>query len=287
MLGTKRKLIFETCANCGKKIEDDESAILVDADNDLVFCQESCLQEYFSPRIEALEEEHLSLRSKHDLPTAKFPEYEYLLSALLNDPDEVWEEEQNDDEEGEPLAFFIGEFLHKNETVFYCAAVYLSEERPSFVLMHFPTADERLVQAYRRGRQIYDGQTSEQGEDLSPHEVSELDEFPSRLHEELMSFRSDEDIEEDEFGRYMNFIIDTLDEPEEMWQSTDEDGQAYLVFIKHHEVDGESVALIVMTADNEDEESGEVLFSIPTKDAKLLEKARVGQNILTEEDEED
>src|SRR5687767_8904250 len=113
------RLIFETCSNCGKKITDEETSLLVDDHNNLIFCSEGCLKENFENEIEQLEEEYLRFRSSTDIPLADFPKYEHLLTVLLNDPEEVWEVESFGDEP--PLSFFIGEFLHEKEQVFYVA----------------------------------------------------------------------------------------------------------------------------------------------------------------------
>jgi len=280
----KRKIIFEACANCGAKIEDDEKAIVIDQDNDLIFCGEECLHEFFSPQIDTMEEEHLQLRSKQDIPAQDFKEYEYILPALLNDPDEVWEEQAGEDSAYQ-LTYFIGEFLHAKQNVFYVAAVYLTEERPSFVFLHFPTLDERLVNAYRRGEQIYNSLTSEQGEDLSPSQITDVDDYPSKLYEDLVANRSEEDIDPDEFNTYQGFVQATLDHPHEVWRDADEFGEGYVIYIAHFENDGERFAYIVLTTDEDHEEPDKVLFALPTLDEQLVNRIRVGKNILKREEE--
>src|SRR5208282_2020772 len=93
-----RRLIFEVCANCSKKIVDDEVAVLVDEHNDLVFCDDNCVHEYFEAEINNLEMEHIKLRGDKDIPVKDFVKYEHFLSMVLNEPDEIWEGEAREDE---------------------------------------------------------------------------------------------------------------------------------------------------------------------------------------------
>src|ERR1700683_1514658 len=106
-----RRLIFEVCSNCGKKIVDDEVAILVDEHNDLIYCDDHCVHEYFETEINALETEHLKLRSDKDLSLKESGTFEHFLPMVLNEPDEIWEVDTAEDEA--PLTFYIGEFFHE------------------------------------------------------------------------------------------------------------------------------------------------------------------------------
>src|ERR1700677_4630560 len=106
-----RRLIFETCSNCGKKIMDDEAAILVDEHNDLIFCDDNCVQEYFETEIASLEKEHYKMRGEKDISPKTFHAYEHFLEMVLSEPDEIWEVDTGQDQA--PLSFYIGEFFHE------------------------------------------------------------------------------------------------------------------------------------------------------------------------------
>jgi hypothetical protein len=276
---TKRKLIFEVCANCGKKITDDEIAVLVDDDNDLIFCQDSCVKEHFDSDIERLEDEHIALRGSTDIPLEDFAKYENFLPLVLNEPDEIWEIEAEDEA---PLAFYIGEFLHENETIFYVAAVYLTAERPSFVYIHFPTRDTKLVEQYRRGELIFDESSSEETSDEP--DLMEEEGIGFELYSEMIEHRSDNDIDEEEFPRFISLRQPTIESPEEVWRNVDEEGNAILTFIAHHNFESQIIAYVAVTLEDEVSQETIPIFSFPTVDTKLLERFRTGELLFNSGD---
>ena len=95
----KRRLIFEICANCGDKIQDDEEEVLVDDDNDLIFCNDGCVHEYFEPQIDHLVAEYNGLRKPNDIPLSEFKKFESYMQLVLSEPDEVWLREDDENQE--------------------------------------------------------------------------------------------------------------------------------------------------------------------------------------------
>ena len=85
-------LLFEICSNCGKKIEDEETALVIDSHNEMIFCSEVCLRENFEIEISRLQTEHLAQRRTTDILPKDFIEFESYLKLVLTEPDEVWEQ---------------------------------------------------------------------------------------------------------------------------------------------------------------------------------------------------
>lgn len=270
-----RRLIFEVCANCGKKILDDESALLIDDHNDLIFCDENCLRENFSTEVQRLEDDQVALRGKDDVSLKEFKDYETYLEPLLEDPDEVWEPERSEDDD--PLHFFIGEFLHEEKRIWYIAAVYPSEGKPSFVYTHFPTKDEKLVQHYRQGTLVYD---SSQVEDKDDDGEIDEDSVAIEFYTEMLEYHSDADIDLDDFPSFNDLRLPTVEQPEEIWRQIDDLGNTFLIYLAHHQREPEVVAYVVVAV--EDELSGNAIpvFGFPTLDQKLLDRFRMGEMVF-------
>jgi hypothetical protein len=270
-----RRLIFEVCANCGKKILDDEKAMLIDDHNDLIFCDDQCLREHFEEEIEHLESEHIKLRSENDIPLKDFKNYEEFLPMLLNEPDEIWQIDTTETEDG--LSFFIGEFFHEKEHIFYVAAAYRTEERPAFVYMHFPTRDRLLVEKYRRGELVYDGEEIDDA--LDDDELTEGN-IAIEIYNEMLENRSDIDIDAEDFGAYADLKLATVDKPEEIWRRIDDSGNTFVIYIAHYQRDSEDVAYVVVAVEDELTDSAVPIFGFPTLDQKLLDRFRTGEMIF-------
>lgn len=279
----RRRLIFEICANCGNKIVDDEAAILVDDDNDLIYCNEGCIREYFESDIERIEEEHLKQRTPKDIPVAEFTKFENYLQPLLGEPDEIWEVDVK--EEQPPLGFFIGEFLDKEAPLFYIAAVYLSGEKAVFVYSHFPTRDLELVQKYRRDELIYDSSESE--ENLESQDDVDEDNPGIDLFEEMLENRSESDIDPEEFHTYGELKKATMETPEEVWRRIDDAGNSLLIFIAHHVKGAETIAYVVVGLEEDVNEQVMPLFGFPTLDQKMVDRFRGGELVFSADDEEE
>jgi hypothetical protein len=271
-----RRLIFEVCANCSKKIVDDEAAVLVDEHNDLVFCDDNCVHEYFEAEINNLEMEHIKFRSDTDIPLKDFSKYEHFLSMVLNEPDEIWEGEAR--EEDAPLSFYIGEFFHEKERVYYVAVVYATDEKPSFVYMHFPTTDLALVEKYRRGELVFD-EAQETELQLEDDEVTEGN-IAIELYNEMLENRSEVDIDPEDFGSYGELKLATVEKPEEIWKRIDDSGNTFVIYIAHHQRESEEMAYVVVAVEDELVGGAVPIFGFPTLDQKLLDRFRVGELIF-------
>lgn len=276
---TRRKLIFEECSNCGDKIQDDEKALLIDDDNDLIFCGENCLKEHFEIEIEAIEKEHIQLRSAEDIPIEDFPKYHGLLDLLLNEPDEVWDSEIT--EEQTPISYFIGEFIQDKEPVFYIAATYMVDDTPAFVYTHFPTRDPNLLHAYRRGQMLYSSvdEGGEEEEALDPDfEEEMIDGLPGQILKEVMENHNPNDIDFEDFPEFEQYKVKTIENPTEVWREIDEMGQAFLIFMAIF--DDPEGQLSYITVCLEDDLEGIVpLIGFPTMDSKIVDLCRRGSRV--------
>lgn len=99
----------------------------------------------------ALEEEMLRHRKSDDLPLSSFDEYAHYLEQTIENPDEIWELQ---DEKESPILTLISQPEEGLSYVVICTfeAGTPGEAQQSWrVIFNFPTNDPSLVQRYRRG----------------------------------------------------------------------------------------------------------------------------------------
>ncbi len=268
------------CTTCKKALLPIQAQVL-DEDSDLIFCDEKCLNVFFSKVIDTFEKEHETLRSEHDFDFRKEPRFEEVLSELLSHPDEIWEEDiELEDQSMISLHFYLGEFSKADLGHFYyVGVVYLVDDAPKFVLFHFPTADEKLVRSYRRGIKIFSNTESEQGEDLPESEMSEWDDFVDDFHEYILSKRDDSDIDVDEFAEYENFKTPTFSSPKEIWEVEDSDGNVFRILLKEFDHEGQKIFYCAVASQIGAHDRFQIEFGVPSINPQFFESVRFGQKI--------
>lgn len=271
-----------TCKN-RLEMKKSNSKIVIDEENKLTFDNEEQLYAHFSKDIELLEDEFLKWRSSQDLPEEDFVQYEEQLSMLLDDPDEVWVDEETIS--GSALTIFLKAFeTDDDQELFHVAVAYMADNQPSFIYLHFPTRDLNLVERYQRGDFVYSRahimapQGALEGDALSEGEL-----LASGLYEAMLLVRSSSDLPESEFKSYAELREEAIQEADEIWRNTDSMGNVLVSFIKDfHDVE-EDLHYVAVTVEDTPTNSHALLFSFPTKDVNLLERYRHGENLQAEE----
>lgn len=107
--------------------------------------------DFLSRQGNAIEEEMLRHRRKGDIPKDEFEEHAHLLEQVIENPDEVWELQDDHDH---TLLTLISQQEEKLAYVVICTAEQQAEgQQESWrVIYSFPTNDPALVQHYRRGQ---------------------------------------------------------------------------------------------------------------------------------------
>ncbi len=265
--------------------------IVIDAPKGLVFADEDELFNHFSRDIEALEKKFFAQKKDTDIHVEEYSKFEKYLPKLLADPQEIWLDPKSLD--GKEVNNFIGSFEEKSksnngEKFFYVAQVYVTNETPSFVYLHFPTRDQDLVERYRTGEIVYDRSKRDAPLGASDGDaLSEGEPLAEGLYQAMIKVRSDSDFEEDEFPTFFDLREETIEEPDEIWRSRDAYGIILVNFIKEFrgtDENGEGeMYYIAVTQEDPSTESHMLLFSFPTNDKSLVERYRHGENMTAEE----
>lgn len=293
-----------------------KNPIVIDEEKGLVFQTEREMYNYFEPQIQMLETEVKTHRSSTDIKAAEFSKYEPLLQQVIDDPDEVWEDVVS--VHGAKVTSYVGHYIAvtpdsvtevdensvlkakaaksekasgektgpEQETgVYYVALTYTVEGSPRFVYLHFPSSDIKLVDRFRRGELIYDrvAKEVEQGA-VEGDALSEGDALAVGLYKAMLSLRSATDIKEEQFHDHEELREATIEEPDEIWRSTDLSGSTLVTFVKQFD-EGESdgVWYLAVTVEDQTSSSHALLFSFPTTDESLVDRYRHGENLQAEE----
>lgn len=258
--------------------------IVIDESRGLIFETEDELYDHFLPQIQTLEKEYFSLRANNDINEKDFEEYESLLNLVLDDPDEIWEDATTI--HGFKVRAYVGHFhTEENESVYYVALAYVTGDVPSFIYLHFPSRDITLVDQFRRGQLLYDRVIKEvENGAVEGDALTEGDELAVGLYKAMMTLRSDKDIPESNFKDYEAFREVAIEEPDEIWRSTDLSGNILVTFIKDFGDDEmPDVHYVVVTIEDTPSSSHALLFSFPTSDTNLVDRYRHGENLQAEE----
>lgn len=292
------------------KKKDGGDQIVIDQKKGLIFDSEDELYAHFNKEISALEKDFFKLRSEDDIQEDDFGKFEDNLTPLLEDPDEVWldketlpgtdlsiylkkigrpkirvkksrrkESESSEDD----TSIKTAEELAEDKPLYHIAVVYIADDSPTFVYLHFPTHSESLYGQYRRGQKIFDkfDQETPLGA-LEGDALSENDEFAKGLYLAMLKVRAETDIREEDFKDFGQFREETIEEPDEIWRSTDTLGNVLVHFIRDLSEE-QPLYYTVVTIEDAPSNSHALLFSFPSNDESLVARYRHGENLQAEE----
>lgn len=268
-----------------KKSPKETELIIIDEKQGLIFEDEKALHGYFEVAITKLEEEYLQFREKDDFSDKAQVKLEKHLEETLDTPDQIWKDSEKISDL--VLHIFMKEIQVKSQEFTYVAICYVTEEDriPTFVLTHFPTRNEKLIQHYRSGEIIYDKIFEKVVEGaLEGDSLLEGDPLAIGLYLSMLKVRSEQDIPQSEFKNYIEMREPTIEDADEIWRKPDMNGHLMVVFIKEFP-DHVVTDLTYVTVTIEDEKNGvhTLLFSFPTNDPTLVDRYRMGENLQAEE----
>lgn len=253
--------------------EQSSDPIVIDGKKNWVFATEDQVYTHFAAEITTLEHEFESLRSDKDISDEAVENFEEALALVFEDPDEVW----RDAERFENIDIYT--YIRELEDLWYVALAYVDENAPTFIFLHFPTQDKNLLEAYKRTEKVYSrGQATGEVDALS-----EGDELATGLYKAMLTVRAESDIPEAKFSEYMQYRDETVEEADEIWRSTDLQGNILVTFIKDFQLENDEFTYITITMEDNFSETHYVLFSFPTKDKNLVDRYRHGETLHTED----
>ncbi len=273
-MAKKQWKYVDFCQRCRVPLGPDDKVMYVEEGTNRFFCSEKCIREYYDPASEFYRKELAELRDPHDIPDAEFQKYESYAPLCLSNPDEVWFEET---EHGDGFYFFIGNYTNEGGRFSYVVMCFCLELEPTYIIMAFPTRDKKLVEVFRRGEQVDMAAEEEASEPVTTAAKETLLENQGKaLEEEMLRWRSKDDISPDEFEEYSHYLEQTIEGPDEVWELQDEKESAILTLIGSPEDGLTYIVICTLDGGMEGQESWRVLYNFPTRDPALVQRYRRG-----------
>ena len=268
-----------------KKIQEKE-LIIIDEKQGLIFENDKTLFGYFSRQIKHYEDLYQkNYDSQVDFSETEQIELEGYLEETLDDPDEIWVDETTFDDM--TVHTLIRTIETKQKTFHYVAVVYLNTEEsyPTFVFIHFPTQDPKLLDLFREVEIIFHRKIEAiQFAAIDGDSLLEGDYLAIGLLESMLKIRGDKDISPEKFHDFAECRESTINSPDEIWRKVDSEGHVLVTFIKEFtEMGVEDLHYLVVTEEDEESQVNSLLFSFPTNDKSLVDRYRQGENLEAEE----
>jgi hypothetical protein len=282
------------CCECKIIISSIEKLLFVEEKSSKGFCTESCIEDFYQPLIKYFENCEKLSRKRLNLELEdcqkSLPDKE-LVDTVLEAPDEIW---KASNELGEEIFTYIKR-LNNSYGIIICK-VY--EEAASFVLLATQTNSFLLLSEIRFGEKIMSvnyAKSEDSNEEISQGESLELTEDDyifmqllenkkSKLLADLLIKRKDNDISFEEFSNFEPFFSETLENPDEVFESKDNEGDLFFNYIKSIFLNNNNFYYIISCLKRkESTETNEVsvfpVLAFPTNDIELYSHFRVGKKI--------
>jgi hypothetical protein len=281
------------CNHCKTIIEQLEDLLFVEDGNSKGFCSENCIEKFYQHLVVYFEDRDKEFREELSLleeDCLKFVGKPKLMELVLSSPHEVFRITNDLKEE---YFHFIRKVSEKGSEAFSLIATCLIfENKPSFILAVTATRNEKLIAHYQKGQIVDRPLSLEVPVDDEGFQSVEVDEEliesielkKSIFLAGLLEERSPSDIPFEKFNMYDEFIEKTLQEPDEVFLDTDEEGDKVLTYIKAHELNGTSFYYfcLCMKYEAPEREGMETLLPIltfPSLDGELYEHYKKGTKL--------
>ena len=270
------------CESCRTRITDVSEIHYVEENSDRGFCSDKCIMDFYRPFLEVLEQEEGEFRKQLNIenedPFLEITSSQNYLQQALKRPQEIWVS-TNDLEQS--FYTHILKVQHKKQSLYFILICSYVEGEPAFVFYRMATGHMELVKKYRRD-DVYKGESTSQVAAKVPTEVFEAVEFKkSNLLAEMLTGRSPHDIALEDFSNYEQFFQETLEDPDEVFERNDDEGDSIHTYIKSFKLGDESFFYVVVGLFFEGEESMIIpIISFPSVDKKMYPQYAVGNKII-------
>jgi hypothetical protein len=297
------------CENCRQKLHDIHEIHYIEENSDRGFCGEKCILEFYRPYMQEFESEELEFRTQLSLPAEEVSTevlaLDKYLSQALDHPAEIWEFESAINQH---FYTHILSFVHQDQLYYKVLITTYVEGAPSFVFYRLITQSSELVDLYRRefqvevseievgdspGHSVMHKQESKEieGSNLSDAQLSlatelieDIESKKSFLLAEMLIKRSVGDIELEEFPSYDEYLDQTLQNPDEVYEFEDDAGDILHTCIRSYQIGKLPFFYILLTLPYQGPGSDKKITLIPilgfpSVDKELYPKYAVGKRV--------
>ncbi|MDC1174393.1 hypothetical protein OAT67_03310 [Bacteriovoracaceae bacterium] len=279
------------CVECKSIVDQPDDLLFVEETSSRSFCTEECIEKFYDHIVQHFDKEEKKLKKELLLLKEDIEEVigqPLFMDQALRRPDEVWKIESALDES---YYTFISHFNDQKWGEFsLIVSCFVYDNQPSFVISVTATRSMKLVENYRIGEKVdYKEDPSKEGFLKQSVEVDEkvLTEVEHKKSQELarmLEERSPADIPFENFNLFDDYFEATLNEPDELYQHKDDEGDMILTYIKAHEREGVSFYyfILCMKLNQTVQEGHEALIpiiSFPTIDGEIYRQYQKGEQL--------
>lgn len=280
-VGLLKNLYF--CEHCRKKIDDVSEIHYIEDNSDRGLCSDTCIMEFYRPYLNWLEKEEAEFRGdlniKNEDPYLELTSSQENLKKALEDPQEVWILNNEIDQQ-----FFthIYKFQQNMESIYYVLICSYVENEPSFVFYRTATKHIELVDKYRREIPYKDYTEKVETSAKIPSEIFEsIEQKKSEMLADMLTKRSMHDIPLEEFTNYEDYFEKTLEDPDEVFERVDDEGDSIHTYIKSFKLGDESFFYVVVGYFYQTDETVIIpIISFPSVDRKIYPEYAKGNKTL-------
>ena len=282
---------FYYCYECKKSVEKIEELLFVEAESTRSFCDEKCIEKYFKPITTDLESTEKKYRKKYALETEKCLEYlsdVSIMESAMTSPDEIWCLENGIKEE---IFSFIKKFEIDQKEPFYVVVLCsIFDTYPGYVLLSTVTESKFLMEEFRIGEEVNvqehfeDSQADEDEMGITNSEVEHIEKKKTDILANHIDNLSVADIPVDKYELYEEYLELTMENPDQVFKRSDEEGDTLFTYIKAYDKQGVSFYYfaVCMKLDMEGSEGEEVIVPIltfPSVDGDLYRLYHQGEQV--------
>ena len=277
MMKKFEKIYF--CTHCRQQVPALTELFFIEEDSQKGFCGELCIEKYYIPVVDQLEKNDASIKKIDKCHSGEFDHLNNnneIVEQVFSDPDEVYFQKN---EVGETLYFFHKKFPEGHTGVSIC---HMYNQEPSFIYLCSVTDSESVVDYYRTGSKAKINK-NQQTLDLKKDDLEYIEQKKSLFLSIVLQRRSDNDIAFEDFPYYQNYLPKTMNDPDEIYELKDSDGDKYYSYIKTFEKDGSSfyyISLCIKGFSNNNE-SNEIypVIAVPSKSVQFYKAFKSDQVI--------
>lgn len=270
------------CCECKAILPDLQSLFFVEEKSPKGFCSENCIEDFYGPLIAHFEKTERELRIKLKLENE---DCNANIDDILANPTEVWKLSNELDEE-------IFSYIKRFDDFWGIVICKVYNNEASFVFLSTCTRSKELLAELRFGHLENTESNKATDSNLDDSEFSPedfnfmqlLENKKSSLLADLLTKRKEKDIAFESFSDYEFCFSETLENPDEVFENKDRDGDTFFNYIKSYVLKNESYFYIISCLKrNENAESNEVnvfpVLAFPTNDLSLYADFRLGKRI--------
>lgn len=270
------------CTECKLIVPSLDKLLFIEDESNKGFCSESCIEDYYYPFIRHFDQLEINLRARLGLQNEAIPlsklEEKDQVDNVMAAPSEVFSVEN---ELGEKIFTYFRHY--PDYTAVILCKVYKGEG--SFIFLNTRTRSREFLAELRSGgTNEAKEQTLNQMDEDDFNFMQLLEVKKSSLLADLLMKRKDSDISFEEFSDYEFCFQECLDSPDEVFESKDNYGDLFFVYIKSFIKNGANFFYIISCLkrkDSEDEKSVSVfpVLAFPTNDVDIYAEWRTGKKI--------